>query len=88
MRPALVEDAAFQHSITAMRKILIEALPSHIISLHGSRSTGLASPLSDVDISVHPKNPWNRLPAEMPSILFDRKESYRYEDSEGTEENT
>ncbi|MCJ1235894.1 hypothetical protein MMC14_003868 [Varicellaria rhodocarpa] len=59
MRPTLAEDTAFQLSITAMRKIIIEALPFHIVSLHGSRSTGLASPLSDVDISVYPKNPGN-----------------------------
>ena len=74
MRPSPAEEMSFQLSIKAMRRIIANALPSHTFSLHGSRSTGIASPFSDIDISVCPTDPEMDYLRENTSIsLHERK---------------
>ena len=52
MRPTLTEESAVQYAIESVQRIVSSALPLNPISIFGSRYTGLAGPLSDVDFSL------------------------------------
>lgn len=52
MRPTPTETLAVQCAIDSVQRIVTSALPSNPLSIFGSRYTGLAGPLSDVDFSL------------------------------------
>ncbi|KAL9122263.1 MAG: hypothetical protein Q9187_001182 [Circinaria calcarea] len=52
MRPTPTETSAVQSAVDLVQKIVTSALPSNALSLFGSRYTGLAGPLSDVDFNL------------------------------------
>lgn len=52
MRPTSSEESAVQRAIESVQRTVSSALPLNPISVFGSRYTGLAGPLSDVDFSL------------------------------------
>ena len=52
MKLTHVEDAAAQNLTQELIAVASAILPSNPVSIHGSRATGLAGPLSDIDFSL------------------------------------
>ena len=52
MMPTVEEEASVQQLITHVKDVVASIAPSNEISIHGSRYTGLASPLSDIDFAL------------------------------------
>ena len=46
------EEASAQQLITHVKGVVASVAPSNEVSIHGSRYTGLASPLSDIDFAI------------------------------------
>ncbi|MCJ1471545.1 hypothetical protein MMC13_000185 [Lambiella insularis] len=67
MRLTREEERSTQDTIDFARSIVATVAPSNELSLHGSRSTGLAIPTSDIDFSVslpeYEKDPQKRGPS-------------------------
>ena len=57
MEPRQSEASATQACISGIKKIVAEKTPSVQLQLHGSRATGIAGPLSDVDFFVASNEP-------------------------------
>ena len=52
MRPTSAEGSAVRNAIESVQRIVSSKLPSNPLSIFGSRYTGLAGPLSDIDFSL------------------------------------
>ncbi|MCJ1392380.1 hypothetical protein MMC18_005247 [Xylographa bjoerkii] len=52
MKPTSDEENSTQAAIASARSIIAAVAPTSVLTIHGSRHTGIANPLSDIDFSV------------------------------------
>ena len=52
MKPTSDEEKSTQAVISLARSVVAEVAPTSVLTMHGSRYTGVANPLSDIDFSV------------------------------------
>ncbi|MCJ1326454.1 hypothetical protein MMC10_003118 [Thelotrema lepadinum] len=52
LRPTRTEIRSVEHCIQVVHKVASQVLPGKRLAVHGSRDTGLAGPLSDIDFNI------------------------------------